>query len=67
MTKTEMLKITQIKSTIATPKKVRQVVESLGLRKIGHTKLYKDNNCIRGMINKVPHLVSYEFVKASKT
>lgn len=55
------IKVTKIKSTIAEAPKVRKVIESgLGLRKIGATKVYKDNNCIRGMVNKVKHLVSYE-------
>ena len=66
MASEEMIKITKVKSTIATPKKIRKVLDSLGLRKIGDSKVYKDNNCIRGMINKVPHLVSYEFVKTSE-
>ena len=59
----EMIKITKVKSTIAVPMKVRKVLDSLGLKRIGDSKVYKDNNCIRGMVNKVSHLVSYEFVK----
>lgn len=58
------IKITKIKSTIAETPKVRKVLENgLGLRKIGATRVYKDNNCIRGMVNKVKHLVSYELVE----
>jgi len=40
----------------------RKVVRALGLRKIGATRKHKDNNCTRGMINKVKHLISYELV-----
>lgn len=58
---TSYIKVTRKKSTIAEAEKVRKVIESgLGLRKIGATKVYKDNNCIRGMVNKVKHLVNYE-------
>lgn len=58
---TSYIKVTKKKSTIAEAEKVRKVLQSgLGLRKIGSSKVYKDNNCIRGMVNKVKHLVSYE-------
>ena len=48
------------KSTISEPEKIRKVVHALGLTRIGNTATHKDNNCIRGMVNKVKHLVSYE-------
>lgn len=48
------------KSLISEPESMRRVVHALGLRRIGNVKVHKDNNCIRGMINKVRHLVSYE-------
>ena len=58
------IKVTRTRSTITQALKIRKVIESgLGLRKIGVTKVYKDNNCIRGMVNKVKHLVSYELFK----
>ena len=53
------IEITQKKSTIGEPKKIRGVIASLGLRKIGDTVRQKDNNCIRGNINKVKHLVNF--------
>ncbi len=52
--------VKQTKSLISEPEKIRLVVKGLGLHHIGHTKTHKDNNCIRGMINKVKHLVKYE-------
>ena len=55
--------ITQKRSLISEPEKIRKVVKALGLGRIGETKTHKDNNCIRGMINKVKHLVSYEVSK----
>lgn len=60
----QQIKVKRIRSTIAVPKKLRLVVEGLGLYKVGQEKLHKDNNCIRGMINKVKHLVSYEIVNS---
>jgi large subunit ribosomal protein L30 len=52
--------VRQKKSLISEPESIRKVVKALGLRRIGMVKEHKDNNCIRGMINKVRHLVSYE-------
>lgn len=52
--------VKQKRSTISEPEKIRKIVHALGLSRIGQEKTHKDNNCIRGMINKVRHLVSYE-------
>jgi large subunit ribosomal protein L30 len=52
--------VTQKKSLISEPESIRKVVRALGLRGVGHVKTHKDNNCIRGMVNKVKHLVSAE-------
>ena len=55
--------IKQTRSLISEPDKIKRVVVALGLGRIGLSKTHKDNNCIRGMINKVKHLVSYEVSK----
>lgn len=52
--------VTQTRSTIGQTMQHRKVLKSLGLGRIGKVKTHKDNNCIRGMVNKVQHLVSYE-------
>lgn len=52
--------VRQTRSTISEPEKIRKIVHALGLGRIGKEKAHKDNNCIRGMVNKVRHLVSYE-------
>lgn len=52
--------VTQKKSLISEPVKIRAVLRALGLRGINHSVTHKDNNCIRGMLNKVRHLVSYQ-------
>jgi len=52
--------VTQTKSLIATKDSLCKVVKGLGLGRIGKSRTHKDNNCIRGMINKVSHLVEYK-------
>lgn len=54
--------VRQTRSLIGNSEASRKVVKGLGLGRIGKTKVHKDNNCIRGMINKVKHLVSYELI-----
>lgn len=54
------LKITLKKSTIKSKEDQKATVAALGLRKIGQTVEQKDNAQIRGMINKVSHLVQVE-------
>jgi len=54
------LKITLKKSTIASKEDQKATVVALGLRKIGQSVVQKDNAQIRGMINKVSHLVEVE-------
>ena len=54
------LKITLVKSVIGSKKDHIATVEALGLKKIRDVKEHEDNPQIRGMINKVSHLVKYE-------
>ena len=54
------IKITQTRSTIGCSESQRRVLKALGLKKRGCVVQLKDNNCIRGMINKIHHLVSFE-------
>ena len=54
------LKITLKKSTISSKEDQKATVAALGLRKIGQSVEQKDNAQIRGMINKVSHLVKVE-------
>lgn len=58
----QKIKVTQVKSVIANPEKQRKILRGLGLRGVGKTRTHNDDNCIRGMINKVKHLVSYELI-----
>lgn len=52
------LEITLVKSLIGRPEKQRITVRTLGLRKTNQTVVQPDNPAIRGMVNKVSHLVS---------
>ena len=54
------LRVTLVKSVIGSKKDQIATVEALGLKKIRDTKEHADNPQIRGMINKVKHLVKYE-------
>lgn len=51
------LKVTQIRSFIGRPRQQRAVMQGLGLGKLHRTVTLMDTPEVRGMINKVPHLV----------
>ena len=53
----KMIKITLVKRTSGRLAKQQKTVEALGLRKIGQSVVKKDNECTRGMIFVVMHLV----------
>ncbi len=57
------LKVTQVKSAIGTKPKTRGTVRALGLRGIGQTNVLPDRPEIRGMIRRVPHLITVEEVE----
>ena len=57
---TTVLKVKQVRSVIGQSLRTRLTIKSLGLRKIGSTKVLKDTAAIRGMVRKVQHLVSIE-------
>jgi large subunit ribosomal protein L30 len=57
------LKITLVKSGIARPGKHKLVLIGLGLKKLNKPVLRQDTPEIRGMINKVSHLLLVEEVK----
>lgn len=60
MAKKKELKITLVKSPIGYSKRQKGTVRALGLRKLKQTVTHEDNPVIRGMINKVSHLVTVE-------
>ncbi len=58
------LKVTQIKSLIGSKPKHRGTIRALGLGKIGRSHVLPDRPEIRGMIARVPHLVTVEEISA---
>lgn len=52
------LEITLTRSVIGRNKDQRETVKALGLKKMHQTVEQQDNPAIRGMINKVAHLVT---------
>ena len=54
------LKITLVRSLIGRPETQRVTVRTLGLTKLNSKVIQVDNPQIRGMINKVSHLVRVE-------
>jgi len=56
----KVLKITKVKSVIGRPEKQRKVLKGMGLTKLNKTVTLVDTPQVRGMINKVIHLVSVE-------
>jgi large subunit ribosomal protein L30 len=61
------LKITLVKSTIGFNKNQAKVVESIGLRRLGHTVELRDTPETRGLIHKVRHLVTVEAFASAGT
>jgi len=57
------IKITQTKSIIDRPEKQKKIIEALGLGRPNWERIHNDTPQIRGMINKVTHLVKVEEVK----
>ena len=56
------LKVTQVRSSIGTKPKHRGTLRALGLRRLGQSTVLPDRPEIRGMIARVPHLVTVEEV-----
>ncbi len=58
--KTKTIKVTWIKSTIGFNKKQAKIIEALGFKKLGQTRVLPDNASIRGSIFAVKHLLKVE-------
>ncbi|MBR5484529.1 MAG: 50S ribosomal protein L30 [Alistipes sp.] len=57
------LKITQVRSQIGTTAQQRKNLAALGLRKINQSVEHDDSVIIKGMLERVKHLVKVEEVK----
>jgi len=57
------IRVTQIRSAIGRPKRQRDTIRGLGLRRLHHTVELKDTPQIRGMVTKVQHLLKVELLE----
>ena len=56
----KFIRVTLVKSPIGYTKRQKDTVRALGLRRMNQTVEHKDTPVIRGMLNKVSHLVAIE-------
>lgn len=54
------LKITLVRSLIGRPEDQKVTVRTMGLTRLNHSVIKEDTPQLRGMINKVSHLVKVE-------
>ena len=59
-TPTRRVRVTQVKSPIARQHDQRETLIGLGLNKLHRTRELENTPSVRGMINKVRHLVQVE-------
>lgn len=52
------IKVKLIRSRIGTTPHQRKMLDALGLRKMQKVRIFNDTPAIRGIIAKIPHLVS---------
>lgn len=62
MTSKKKLKVTLVRSTNKALPNHKACVKGLGLRRLNSSVVVSDEPCIRGMINKVCHLLLVEEV-----
>ena len=54
------LRVTLVKSPIGYTKDQKATVRALGLRRMNQTVEHKDSPAVRGMLNKIIHLIKIE-------
>ena len=65
MAMSKKIEIELVRSVIGTPQWMRTIVRTLGLgKKINSKRVHTDSPSIRGMVKKVPHLVTVREVEA---
>ena len=60
MAKKKTIRVTQVRSPIGRPKEQRATLVGLGLNKMHRSRELEDTPAVRGMINKIHHLVRVE-------
>jgi large subunit ribosomal protein L30 len=58
--KKQQLEITLVRSPIGYSKRQKATLKAMGLKKINQSVVQDDTEAIRGMINKVAHLVEVD-------
>ena len=54
------IRVTYVKSAIGYSKKQKGTIEALGFRKLHQSVVHNDTPVVRGMLNKVSHLIEVE-------
>lgn len=62
----EQLKVTYVRSTIGRHFSQRRTIKALGFHRLQETRIMVDNPCVRGMLNKVVHLLKIETVSGNE-
>lgn len=60
MTTNKQLKVKLVRSTNGTPKRDRECINGLGLRRMHHEVVLQDNLTVRGLIAKVRYMLNVE-------
>lgn len=60
MSGTGKIRVTQVRSAIGYDKRQRNHLRGLGLRRMHQVVELEDTPAVRGMINKIPHLLKVE-------
>ena len=58
------LKVTLVKSTTGAVRKNREIVESMGFKKLNSSVILPDNDATRGQLKKIGFMVKVEEVEA---
>ena len=66
MTDERKLRITWVKSSIGYSRRQKGTIRALGLRRLGDAVEQSDTPAIRGMVDKVSHLVEVEEISKGK-
>jgi len=56
--KAATIRIKYVRSAISSPEKHKLVIKSLGFKRLNQTVTRADTPAIRGMVAKIPHLVT---------
>lgn len=61
---TKKVRVTYIKSSIGYSRRQKGTIRALGLKRLGDTVEHEDTSVVRGMVDKVRHLVQLEEIQA---